>query len=120
MAEAGRRVLRITLTPLRRQAGDAAVSRALAPIRDALDEVPEGYPGVSSPGVNRPLPPEAFGAFAASAQAALDREADGGQTLSGVLGDLQDDLLTVETTVGPKQVRLDQIARARCTATWTR
>lgn len=118
VAEAGRRVLRITLDSAHGVKLDecAAVSRALAPILDALDEVPENYYlEVSSPGVNRPLTkPEHFRRFRGErVKLRLTVKLDGGQTLSGVLGDLQDDLLTVETTVGPKQVRLDQIARAR-------
>jgi ribosome maturation factor RimP len=117
-AEAGRRILRITLDSTAGVKLDecAAVSRALAPILDALEEVPENYYlEVSSPGVNRPLTkPEHFRRFRGErVKLRLVAKLDGGQTLSGVIGELQDGVLTVETTVGPKQVPLDQIARAR-------
>jgi len=118
VAEAGRRVLRILLDSEHGVKLDecAAVSRALGLVLDALDEVPENYSlEVSSPGVNRPLTkPEHFRRFRGErAKLRLTEKLDGGLTLSGQIGDLQDGILTVETTVGPKQVPLDQIARAR-------
>jgi len=117
-AEAGRRILRITLDSATGVKLDecAAVSRILGPILDALEEVPENYYlEVSSPGVNRPLTkPEHFRRFRGErVKLRLVAKMDGGQTLSGVIGDLQDGVLTVETTVGTKQVPFDQIARAR-------
>jgi len=94
----------------------AAASRALAP---ALDEVPDLQGAyvleVSSPGINRPLvKPEHYQRFLGeTVKIRLRDKHDGGTTLSGVLRELRDGVVTIDTTVGPKMVPLERIARAR-------
>lgn len=116
--EAGRRILRITLDSERGVTLDqcAAVSRGLGPVLDGIEAMPAHYHlEVSSPGINRPLTkPEHYRRFRGErAKLRLREQLDGGLTVTGVLGDLQDGVLTVETTVGPKRVPLEQIVRAR-------
>ena len=116
--EAGRRVLRLTLDGPAGITLDqcAQVSRALAPALDAIEELPSGYVlEVSSPGINRPLvKPEHFVRFLGeTAKIRLAEKQDGGATITGVLRELRDGVLTVDTTVGPKSVPLGRIASAR-------
>lgn len=116
--EAGRRILRVTLDSPRGVTLDecAEVSKVLGP---ALDEGPDlggkYYLEVSSPGINRALTkPEHFQRFAGErVKIRLREKLDGGATVSGVLVGLEGDAVTVETTVGPRRVPLDAIARAR-------
>lgn len=118
MVEAGRRILRVLLdapggVPL---GACAAVSRALGPILDASPDVQGRYVlEVSSPGINRPLTkPEHYRRFAGErVKIRLREKVDGGATVSGVLVGLQDDVVTVQTPLGEKQVPLANVARAR-------
>jgi ribosome maturation factor RimP len=117
-SETGRRILRITLDSGHGVTLDecAAVSRAVAPVLEAFESLPgRYYLEVSSPGINRPLTkPEHFRRFLGErAKLQLVSKLDGGLTVTGVLRDLQEGVLTLETTVGPKQVPLEQIHRAR-------
>jgi ribosome maturation factor RimP len=116
--EAGRRVLRVLVDAPDGVTLDrcAQVSRAIGPVVEAEDGMPSRYVlEVSSPGINRPLVhPEHFRRFLGEqAKIRLKEKLDGSQTVTGVLRDLEGDVLTIETTVGPKQVRLTNIARAR-------
>jgi ribosome maturation factor RimP len=117
-SEAGRRIMRISLDSGHgvTLAECAAVSRALGPILDGFESLPEHYYlEVSSPGINRPLTkPAHFQRFLGErAKIRLKEPLDGGLTVTGVLRGLQDGVLTLETTVGPKRVPLEQILRAR-------
>jgi len=117
-AEAGRRILRVTLDSPQGVTLDecAAVSRKLGAVLDDCSDVGGGYYlEVSSPGINRSLTkPEHFQRFLGErAKIRLKEKLDGGSTVTGVLRGLHGDVLTVETTVGLKEVPLDQIARAR-------
>ena len=116
--EGGRRILRILLDSDHGVTLDecAAVSKALGPVLDECEGVADNYYlEVSSPGINRPLTkPEHFRRFVGErVKIRLHEKLDGGLTVSGVLRDLQGDLVVIDTTVGPKQVSLQQIARAR-------
>jgi ribosome maturation factor RimP len=116
--EAGRRILRVLLDSPHGVTLDecASVSRALGPLLDDSAEVAGSYTlEVSSPGINRPLTkPEHFRRFLGErVKIRLKEKLDGGLTVSGILRDLQSDVVVVDTTVGPKQVSLHQIARAR-------
>ena len=116
--EAGRRILRVLLDSAHGVTLDecAAVSRALGPILDEGNEVGGSYTlEVSSPGINRPLTKaEHYRRFCGErVKVRLKEKLDGGLTVSGVLRDLQDDVVVIDTTVGPKRVPLQQIARAR-------
>lgn len=116
--EAGRRILRVTLDSPHGVKLDecARVSKQLGA---ELDEGPDlggkYYLEVSSPGINRALTkPEHFRRFAGErVKIRLREKLEGGTTLSGVLVGLEGDNVTVETTVGPRSVPLDAIARAR-------
>jgi ribosome maturation factor RimP len=117
-SETGRRIMRITLDSEHGVTLDecAAVSRALGPILDGLEALPEHYYlEVSSPGINRPLTkPAHFQRFLGErAKIQLKEKLDGGLTVTGILRDVQDGVLFVETSVGRKQVPLAQIQRAR-------
>jgi ribosome maturation factor RimP len=117
-SEAGRRIMRITLDSEHGVKLDecAAVSRALAPILEGLESLPgHYYLEVSSPGINRPLTkPAHFQRFLGErAKLQLTEKLEGGLTVTGVLRDLQDGVLFVETSVGLKRVPLEQIQRAR-------
>ena len=116
--ESGRRILRVTLDAEGGVGLDACarVSRALAPVLDAHgDLLPGYYLEVSSPGINRPLTkPEHFRRFRGeTVKVRLLDELDGGRSLTGVIGDLDGGVLTVETSAGARKVPLAQIARAR-------
>lgn len=116
--EAGRRILRVTLDSEHGVTLDecAAVSRGLGPILDGWPDIPEHYVlEVSSPGINRPLTkPEHFRKHLGErVKIRLREKLDGGTTITGVLRELDGDVLLVETTVGTKHVPLAQIARAR-------
>jgi ribosome maturation factor RimP len=116
--EAGRRILRLLIDSDHGVTLDecAAVSRALAPVLDEAPEVAGSYYlEVSSPGINRPLTkPEHYRRFLGErVKIRLKEKLDGGLTITGVLCDLQGEVVTIDTTVGPKQVPLQQIARAR-------
>ena len=117
-AEGGRRILRVLLDSPHGVTLDecAAVSRKLGALLDESPDV-EGkyYLEVSSPGINRPLTrPEHFRRFLGErAKIRLKEKQDGATTVTGILRGLSDDILTVETTVGPKRVPLGSIAKAR-------
>jgi ribosome maturation factor RimP len=116
--EAGRRVLRVTLDAEGGVTLDAcaAVSRGLGAILDGWTDIPEHYVlEVSSPGINRLLTkPEHFRKHRGErVKIRLREKLDGGATISGVLRDLDGDVLLVETTVGTKRVPLALVARAR-------
>jgi ribosome maturation factor RimP len=116
--EAGRRVLRVLLDAPGGVTLEqcARASRVLGPVLETLDGMPARYVlEVSSPGINRPLVrPEHFERFLGEqAKIRLKEKQDGGQTITGILRRLDGDVLTVETSVGEKKVRLDAIARAR-------
>ncbi len=118
VVEAGRRILRVLIdgpdgVPLDACAG---VSRALGPVLDTSPDVQGRYVlEVSSPGINRPLTkPEHYVRFAGErVKIRLREKVDGGATISGVLVGMQDDVLTVRTSLGDKQVPLANVARAR-------
>ena len=117
-SEGGRRILRVTLDSDHGVTLDecAAVSRALGPALDAIPEVPERYTlEVSSPGINRPLTkPAHFQRFVGErVKLRLREKLDGGLTVTGILRGLQDDVLEIETPVGPRHLPLEQVARAR-------
>lgn len=116
--EAGRRILRLLIDSPHGVSLDecAAVSRALGPVLDQAPEVAGSYYlEVSSPGINRPLTkPEHFRRFLGErVKIRLKEKLEGGLAITGVLRDLQGDVVTIDTTVGSKQVTLQQIARAR-------
>jgi ribosome maturation factor RimP len=116
--ESGRRILRITLDSPDGVLLDqcARVSRTLGPLLDACEELPPGYYlEVSSPGINRPLTkPEHFRRFRGErVKIRLREKIDESTSLTGVLGDLEGDVLQVNTTQGMRQVPLEQIAKAR-------
>jgi ribosome maturation factor RimP len=116
--EGGRRVLRLTLDGPEGITLDqcAAVSRALGPVLDGIQELPAGYMlEVSSPGINRPLTKlEHYRRFLGeTVKLRLKDKQDGGLTVTGVLRDVQDGVLTIETPVGTKLLPLDRVARAR-------
>lgn len=117
-AEAGRRVLRLALDGPQGITLDqcAAASRALAPVLDEASDLQGAYVlEVSSPGINRPLvKPEHYQRFLGeTVKIRLRDKQDGGNTISGVLRELRDGVLVIDTTVGPKMVPLERIARAR-------
>lgn len=117
-AEAGRRVLRLALDGPQGITLDqcAAASRALAPVLDEVADLQGAYVlEVSSPGINRPLvKPEHYQRFLGeTVKIRLRDKQDGGATLSGVLREMRDGVVTIDTTVGPKMVPLERIARAR-------
>jgi len=117
VVEAGRRILRVRIdspggVPLE---ACAAVSRALGPMSDASAELQWRYVrAVSAPGVDRrQSKPEHVRRFAGErVKIRLREKMDGGVTVSGVLIGLQDDVLTVQTPLGDKQVPLANVARA--------
>lgn len=116
--ESGRRILRVTLDSAAGVRLDqcARASRALGPLLDACEGLPSGYYlEVSSPGINRPLTkPEHYQRFRGERAKIRLREAlDGGMTVTGVLGVVEDDVLHVETPHGTRRIPLGQIARAR-------
>jgi ribosome maturation factor RimP len=116
--ESGRRILRIMLDSPDGVLLDqcARVSRALGPLLDACEELPTGYYlEVSSPGINRPLTkPEHFRRFRGErVKIRLHEKVDESTSLTGVLGELDGDVLHVETTQGTRRVLLDRIAKAR-------
>lgn len=117
--EAGRRVLRLALDGPQGITLDqcAAASRALGPALDAIEDLPGAYVlEVSSPGMNRPLrKPEHYRRFLGETVKIRlrDKQADGSMAVSGVLRELHDGVLTVDTPAGPKMVPLECIARAR-------
>ena len=116
--EGGRRILRVLLDSASGVTLDecAAVSRKLGAVLDASPDVDSKYYlEVSSPGINRPLTrPEHFRRFLGErAKIRLKEKQDGATTVTGILRGLSDDVLTVETTVGTKQVALGAIAKAR-------
>ncbi|UCE01651.1 MAG: ribosome maturation factor RimP [Candidatus Latescibacterota bacterium] len=116
--EGGRRILRIVLDSSGGVVLDecARVSRELGPILDECTDLPAGYYlEVSSPGINRPLTkPAHFERFKGERVKVRLREAsEWGRTITGVLGELVDDEITIETPSGPRTVALSQIARAR-------
>lgn len=118
VVEAGRRILRILVDGPQGVQLDACaqISRSLGPILDASTEVQGRYVlEVSSPGINRPLTrPEHYVRFAGERiKVRLREKMDGSSTVSGVLAGLQDDVVTVRTTLGDKQVPLANVARAR-------
>ena len=92
------------------------VSRGLTPVLDAFPDLPARYHlEVSSPGINRALTKrEHFERFCGErVKLRLNVDSDGGRSLTGVLGALDGDTVTVETTAGERRVDLGQIARAR-------
>ncbi len=116
--ESGRRILRVLVDAPGGVLLDqcAQVSRALEPVLDADEELPRGFTlEVSSPGINRPLTkPEHYVRFRGEpVKLRLREKLDGGQTITGVLGPLDGEVLTVETTQGARAVPLASIARAR-------
>jgi ribosome maturation factor RimP len=116
--ESGRRILRVMLDAPGSVRLDqcAQVSRALEPLLESEQELARGYTlEVSSPGINRPLTkPEHFRRFRGeTVQLRLREKLDGGQTVTGVLGTLDGEVLTVETSHGARRVPLGLIARAR-------
>lgn len=116
--EAGRRVLRLALDGPQGITLDqcAAVSRALGEALDANADLPGAYVlEVSSPGINRALlKPEHYLRFLGeTVKIRLRDKEDGGTTVSGVIRELSDGVVTIDTTVGPKMVPLERIARAR-------
>lgn len=116
--ESGRRILRVTLDSGVGIRLDecARVSRALAPLLDSWPGLPSGYYlEVSSPGINRPLTkPEHYRRFRGErAKIRLREELAGGSTVTGVIGELEDDVLLVETPHGTRRIPLGQIVRAR-------
>ncbi|MFQ5601337.1 MAG: ribosome maturation factor RimP [Candidatus Krumholzibacteriia bacterium] len=118
VAEGGRRILRVTLDSPGGVLLDqcAKVSRELSPVLDEFGDLPGGYClEVSSPGINRPLTkPEHFRRFRGErVKVRLNEKLDGGLSVTGILGELENDVLTVETPVGTRKVPLSQIARAR-------
>lgn len=117
-AEGGRKVLRILVDTPEGVTADhcARVSRAVGPELEGFEGLPARYVlEVSSPGINRPLVrPEHYRRFLGeNVKIRLKEKLDGGQTLTGILRALDGDMVTVETSVGNKQVSLDAIARAR-------
>jgi ribosome maturation factor RimP len=117
-AEGGRRILRLVLDGPDGITLDqcAAVSRALGPDLDALEALPSAYVlEVSSPGINRPLTkPEHYRRFLGeTVKLRLREKQEGGATVTGVLRELQDGVLTIDTSAGAKLVPLDRVARAR-------
>jgi ribosome maturation factor RimP len=117
-AEAGRRVLRLTLDSVHGVTLDAcaAVSRALGPVLEAMPDGPARYVlEVSSPGINRPLTkPEHFQRFLGErVKIRLRERLEGGMTVTGILRGQDAGIVAVETTVGTKHVPLESIARAR-------
>jgi ribosome maturation factor RimP len=116
--EGGRKVLRILVDTPEGVTADhcARVSRAVGPELEAFEGLPARWVlEVSSPGINRPLVrPEHYKRFLGeSVKIRLKEKLDGGQTLTGILRAIDGDVVTIETTVGNKQVSLDAIARAR-------
>ena len=116
--EGGRHILRVLLDSSHGVTLDecATVSRKLAAVLDQSPDVDgKYYLEVSSPGINRPLTrPEHFRRFLGErAKIRLKEPQDGATTVTGILRGLSDDVLTVETTVGPKRVPLGAIAKAR-------
>jgi ribosome maturation factor RimP len=116
--EGSRRILRLTIDAengvLLDQCGQ--VSRELAPLLEESAELPAGYHfEVSSPGINRALTKrEHFERFQGErVKLRLHEELEGGRALTGVLGPLDGDTITVETRTGTRKIPLAQIARAR-------
>ncbi len=116
--EGGRRILRVTIDAengvLLDQCG--SVSRGLAPVLDEFPDLPTGYHfEVSSPGINRALTKrEHFERFQGErVKLRLHEEVEGGRSLTGVLGPLDGDTLTVETRAGTRTIALANIAKAR-------
>lgn len=116
--EGGRRILRLTIDAeggvLLDQCGQ--VSRELAPLLEEFAELPAGYHfEVSSPGINRLLTKrEHFERFQGErVKLRLREELAGGRALTGVLGPMDGDSITVETTTGVRKIPLALIARAR-------
>jgi ribosome maturation factor RimP len=115
--EGGRRVLRIMIdheagVPLE---ACAKISRSLGALLEEVEELPGGYVlEVSSPGINRPLvKPEHFQRFQGErAKIKLRERMEGDRTLIGVLGELQDAVLEVQTPEGTHRVPLENIATA--------
>lgn len=117
-SEAGRRVLRVALDGPEGITLDqcAAASRALSAVLDSMTDLQVAYVlEVSSPGINRPLlKAEHYQRFVGeSVKIRLRDKQDEGTTISGVIGELRDGVVTIDTTVGPKMVPLERIARAR-------
>lgn len=116
--EGGRRILRVTLDADGGVRLDqcAQVSRELSPVLDGTSDLPGGYYlEVSSPGINRPLTrPEHFRRFRGErVKVQLHEEVDGGRSVTGLLGELDGEILSIETPAGTRRVALSQIARAR-------
>ncbi len=116
--EGGRRILRVTIDAangvLLDQCG--SVSRALAPVLDAHPELPDGYHfEVSSPGINRALTKrEHFERFRGErVKLRFHEELDGARSMTGILGPMDGDAVTVETRTGAHKVPLSQISKAR-------
>lgn len=116
--EGGRRILRVTIDAadgvLLDQCG--TVSRELGPVLEDYPDLPAGYTfEVSSPGINRALTKrEHFERFRGErVKLRLLREVEGGRAVTGILGPVEGDTVTVETTAGARIIELDQIASAR-------
>jgi len=127
-SEAGRRVLRITvdLDADSLAEGDAQrgvpldacarISRSLGSILEERDDLPDGYVlEVSSPGINRPLlTPAHYRRFRGErAKFKLREKLADSRTLIGVLGDLQEDVLEVQTPEGTHRLPLESIVTAQ-------
>ena len=116
--QGGRRVLQILVD---REGGVpldacASISRSLGVLLEEVEELPDGYVlEVSSPGINRPLlTPEHFERFQGErAKIKLRERMEGERLLVGVLGELKDGVLSVETSDGTQQVPIDNILTAR-------
>ena len=133
--EAGRRILRITIDQEvdqedsqeeNTESGDAksgfpldacaTMSRSLGAVLEDLEGLPDGYVlEVSSPGINRPLlTPAHFRRFHGErVKIKLREKLVGSRTLVGILGDLQEDVLEVQTPEGTHQLSLDSIVTAQ-------
>lgn len=118
VVEGGRRILRIVVDSSHGVLLDecARVSRELGPVVDECSELPAGYYlEVSSPGINRPLTkPEHFRRFKGErVKVHLRDKSEAGRTITGILGELVGDEITIDTSTGSRVIPLSAVARAR-------
>jgi ribosome maturation factor RimP len=131
-SEAGRRILRIILDRLHddpesvdSKSSDsdggfaldacATVSRSLGALLEEIEGLPEGYVlEVTSPGINRALlTPAHYRRFRGErVKIKLRERLDGARTLIGILGELQEGVLEVQSPEATHRIPLEGIASA--------